>query len=66
MRLRIVGLLGVPNRWCSQEKYEKFCFAGKPFLLRVTSQGTRVHRGLKINDIQELPVTVPVIEDILG
>jgi len=41
-------------------------FSGKPFLLHITSQGIRVHRDLKINDRKELPVTVLVIEDILG
>jgi len=66
MRVRIFGLLGVPKCWRSQKKSEKFCFSGKPFLLHVTSQGKRVHRDLKINDVQELPITVLVIKDILG
>jgi len=49
-----------------KKKSEKFCFSGKPFLLHVTSQGTQVHRDLKINDIKELPITVLVIENISG
>lgn len=66
MRVRLFGLLGVRKRLCSQEKSEKFRFSGKPFLLHVTSHGTRVHRDLKIDDVQELPITILVIEDILG
>jgi hypothetical protein len=49
-----------------KRNFEKFFFSGKFFLLHVTSQGTQVHRDLKINDIQELPITLLVIEDILG
>jgi hypothetical protein len=48
------------------KKIREVLFSGKPFLLHVTSQGTQVHRDLKSNDIQELPITVSVIEDILG
>jgi hypothetical protein len=48
------------------KKIREMFFSGKPFLLHFTSQGTQVHRDLKINNVQALPITVLFIEDILG